>query len=192
MQVTGERNTPIPDSPETRYERWHRYLYATQFSVDKSVLDLACGEGDGSYVLALNAQGVIGVDIRQETIDRATSRHIRDNLQFIVGSAARIPIEGTEIFDLIVSFETIEHLSDDEQHAFMVEVKRLLKKDGLFIVSTPNRLSYTDLPRYHNQLSRQGILRTRVRGFPEAVLSTRKPLGAEDISRVVYMDPRYR
>jgi SAM-dependent methyltransferase len=151
LEFTGERYIPTLDSPEISYEHWHRYLYASGFSEGRTVLDLACGEGYGSNLLSLNAQTVIGVDISQETINHAASKYIRDNLEFKVGSAGSIPIEGTEIFDLIVSFETIEHISDNEQHAFMAEVKRLLKKGGMFIVSTPNRLSYTDLPRYQNQ-----------------------------------------
>jgi SAM-dependent methyltransferase len=80
VQFTGKRHKAIPDSSEIDYEYWHRHLYATRFSGDRKVLDMACGEGYGSYLLSLNAQTVIGVDISQETINRAASRYIRDNL----------------------------------------------------------------------------------------------------------------
>ncbi len=182
----GEKELPIPDSPAMSYDRWQRYLYAARFSEGAAVLDLACGDGYGSYLLSLNAQTVIGVDMREEKISHAASRYIRDNLQFKVGSAARIPIEGTEVFDLIVFFEATEHISNDEQHALMVEVRRLLKKDGLFIVSSPNKISDTDLPRcqhgFHDrEFDAQEFKEFLEQYFPHVGILAQKPSLVSDI-----------
>ena len=148
----GDSYIPISEALVISYEHWHRYLYATLFSEDRRVLNIACGEGYGSYLLSLNAQMVIGVDISPEAINLAARNYVRDNLEFKVGSVASIPIEGTDVFDLIVSFEPIEHIiANDEQHAFMAEVKRLLKKDGLFIVPIPNKPSCTEGPRFQHE-----------------------------------------
>lgn len=150
LNFTGERYIPNLISPQISYEHWHRYLYASQFVSNKLVLDIACGEGYGSYLLAKTAEKVVGIDIDKETIMYASRKYAKHNLKFKIGSVDNIPINKEEIFDVIVSFETIEHVSEDKQEKFLKEVKRLLKKDGLFIVSTPNKLFYSDIPNYKN------------------------------------------
>jgi len=151
MDFTGERYVPNLDSPEISYEHWHRYLYATQFAEGKVVLDIACGEGYGSDLLAKNAKKVTGVDISEETISHAKKTYKKDNLEFLIGSVADVPIDGKGIFDLIVSFETIEHVCEEDQKKFMKEVKRLLKPNGVFICSTPDKKAYSDLSEYKNE-----------------------------------------
>lgn len=151
MDYTGERYLPEVRSPETSCEHWHRYLYASQFVQDKLVIDIACGEGYGTHLLAESARKVVGVDISAEVIAYAAAKYKRDNLEFLVGSAVAIPLEGEHLFDVFVSFETIEHLDETEQHRFLSEARRLLKPGGLFVVSTPNRLTYSDLPGYKNK-----------------------------------------
>jgi len=151
MDYTGERFLPEVQFPETSYEHWHRYLYASRFVQGKLVIDIACGEGYGAFLLAEKARKVVGVDISPEVIAHAASKYTRDNLDFLVGSVEAIPIEGEQLYDVIVSFETIEHLDEADQHKFLSEVKRLLKPNGLFVVSTPNRLAYSDLPGCRNE-----------------------------------------
>lgn len=150
MEFTGERYLPELASLEISYEHWHRYLYASLFARDKTVLDIACGEGYGSYQLSQEAAHVLGVDQDQEVIREAAGRYSRANLEFKAGGAASIPVEEGQKFDLVVSFETIEHLTEGEQLLFLSEVQRLMSPDGLFIVSTPNKLAYSDLAHYQN------------------------------------------
>ena len=151
MQFTGERFIPGIDDPRTAAdhrtlacEHWHRYLYATQFAAGKAVLDVACGEGYGSRLLAETAARVIGVDSDPEAVREAASRYPRPNLEFRTGSVERLPPEGEHLFDLVVSFETIEHVWADQQRAFLGEVRRVLRPGGRFIVSTPNKAIYHD------------------------------------------------
>jgi ubiquinone/menaquinone biosynthesis C-methylase UbiE/GT2 family glycosyltransferase/archaellum component FlaC len=151
MKYTGERYLPEVKGPETSCEHWHRYLYASQFAGGKAVLDIACGEGYGAYLLSESARLVVGIDNSEETIRYAASKYVKKNLKFMLGDAGEIPIEGSALFDLVVCFETIEHLQAGVQVKFMREVKRLLKPSGLFIVSTPNKLAYSDIPEYHNE-----------------------------------------
>lgn len=151
LDFTGERFMTTIDSPEIAYEHWHRYIWLQQFVAGKRVLDIACGEGYGSRLMADVAESVVGIDISEETITYAASKYIRSNLAFYSGSAAAIPLEGHALFDVVVSFETIEHLDQDSQHKFMQEVKRLLRPDGVFFVSTPNKLLYSDIPNYRNE-----------------------------------------
>jgi ubiquinone/menaquinone biosynthesis C-methylase UbiE len=87
MEFTGERYVPELDSPEISYEHWHRYLYASQFVAGKTVLDVASGEGFGSDLLAQTAGDVVGVDIDEASVAHASSRYVRDNLEFLHGAA---------------------------------------------------------------------------------------------------------
>jgi 2-polyprenyl-3-methyl-5-hydroxy-6-metoxy-1,4-benzoquinol methylase len=149
-EFTGERYLPTLDWPEVAFEHWHRYLLAAEYLAGKVVLDIACGEGYGSHALAAKAARVVAVDISADTVRLARSRYGSGNLEFICGSCVDIPVPGTAVFDAVVSFETLEHLSTLEQRMFLDEVRRVLKPGGLFIVSTPNKHLYSDEPAYCN------------------------------------------
>ncbi len=144
LNFTGERYISSLNSAQISYEHWHRYLYASQYVHNKKILDIASGEGYGSNYLANSAKEVVGVDISEEAVAFARTNYKRSNLEFLIGSVDKIPIDRNYVFDVIVSFETIEHVNQESQEKFLNETIRLLKKDGLFIVSTPNKLKYTD------------------------------------------------
>ncbi len=150
MKFTGERYIHSVRQAQISYYHWHRYLYASHFCANKTVLDIACGEGYGCDLLSQKAQKVIGVDIDAETIQHAQQTYKRDNLEFICGIASQIPVVGEHVFDLIVSFETIEHISEDDQKKFLQEVKRLLKPDGVLLISTPDKVTYSEKRSYKN------------------------------------------
>jgi len=150
MKVSGERYFPrgesiafAPFEPFISYEHWHRYCYALQFVAGKSVLDIASGEGYGSAYLAAHAALVYGVDLSGEAIEHARQSYVRDNLHYVQGPADQIPIPGEHCFDVIVSFETVEHLDEPTQERFAAEIRRLLKPDGILLISTPNRATYS-------------------------------------------------
>ncbi len=150
-QFTGERFLPGIQDEVLAIEHFQRYEVIRDLIKDKNVLDAACGEGYGSGILSQYAREVIGLDISKDTIERAknTYANIR-NLKFVQGSIANLPLEDGSI-DVVVSFETIEHVNEELQNSFITEVKRVLKKDGIFIVSTPNKKIYSDLYNYHNE-----------------------------------------
>lgn len=151
LEFTGERYVPNIDWPEISYEHWHRYFFASQFTAGKVVLDLSSGEGFGSHLLAERAEKVIGVDIDPQAVAHATARYVRPNLEFRSGSADDVPIHGDHAVDVIVSFETIEHLDERQQIGFAKECKRLLKPNGQLILSTPNKLLYSDRHEFRNE-----------------------------------------
>ena len=150
MEFTGERFLPNLNWPELSYEHWHRYLWVSQRIADKRVLDIACGEGYGSALLAEVAEYVLGVDISPLSVDHASATYIRSNIEFRVGTTSNIPCENAS-FDNVVSFETIEHLCVEDQILFLEETKRVLGENGSFIVSTPNKLLYSDRNAYKNE-----------------------------------------
>lgn len=146
LDFTGERLTT------KIYEYWviehlHRYALASNLAKGKKVLDIACGEGYGSSLLANVADSVVGADISREAVEHASKKYIKGNLKFLHGSATEIPLESNSI-DVVVSFETIEH---HDQHIRMLEeLKRVLKTDGILIMSSPDKKYYTDIPGYNN------------------------------------------
>jgi ubiquinone/menaquinone biosynthesis C-methylase UbiE len=147
MEFTGERFLPQL-SGVIELEHVHRYLYSMQFIEGKHVLDIACGEGYGSALLARKAKTVLGVDIDQSSISNATKTYSGlSNLEFSVGSLLSIPIPDESV-DLITCFESIEHVTDHDE--VMKEFKRILRPEGILLLSTPNKYVYSDLTGYVN------------------------------------------
>lgn len=145
MKDTGERFIPSETTDGTAIEHWHRYASVLPFIKNKRVLDIASGSGYGSFIMADHAEEVVGIDIDAGSIEFAMANYKKNNLLFKTGSVTDIPISGTGIYDVIISFETIEHVNKESQEKFLSEIKRLLKSDGIFVVSTPNKKTYTDL-----------------------------------------------
>lgn len=150
---SGERLETFVHNDST-IEHLHRYAIAIEFAQGKRVLDIACGEGYGSNLLAASADHVIGVDIDLPTIKHASIKYKRDNLSFVQGAIEKIPFE-TESFDLVVSFETLEHTT---QHIRTIkELKRVLKPGGLLLISTPDKKAYSDIPGYNNPFHKKEL-----------------------------------
>jgi SAM-dependent methyltransferase len=145
--LTGERLIPEIFDPLTIIEHLHRYAVVMPYCKGKTVLDIASGEGYGSHLLSEQATHVTGVDIDEQSILQASEKYVRDNLVFKKGAASAIPLPEASV-DVVVSFETIEH--HDLQEEMMQEIKRVLKKDGLLIISTPDKKQYSDIPGYKN------------------------------------------
>ena len=155
LEWTGERYLPWLEQSLIAYEHLHRYAYATTFVEGKRVLDLACGEGYGSKMMSNAASSVIGIDIDDQAVEHARSKYGSAKLQFLKGSITAVPISDDHSFDVIVCFEAIEHI--DDHHQLLTEAKRLLKADGIFIVSTPNKVTYHDESREDNPFHKKEL-----------------------------------
>ena len=141
LEFTGERFVPgVPG--EIWYEHWHRYHFAAPLIAGRNVLDIACGAGYGSALLARRAARVTGADISQAAVDHARDRYQSiANVEFKQADCAALPFADAS-FDAVVSFETIEHIA--AQAVFLDEVHRVLRPGGLVILSCPNKVEYTD------------------------------------------------
>jgi SAM-dependent methyltransferase len=148
LEATGERLVPELQHGEVVHaEHLARYRFAAQLAPSKRVLDAACGEGYGSRILAdAGAASVTGVDVDERTVEHARSRY--PGAEFQVADVASLPFEDGS-FDLIVSFETIEHVPEPER--VLAEWRRVLAADGLLVISTPNKHRYLVENEFHER-----------------------------------------
>ena len=149
LAFTGERMT-TEMAGQIEVEHYHRYCLARDLVDGLDVLDAASGEGYGSALLAGIARSVTGIDIDPASVAHAAANYSAPNLSFLQGDALNLPIADAAV-DVVVSFETLEHIADHQR--FMSEVRRVLRPGGLLIVSTPDRAVYssagTDPNPYH-------------------------------------------
>ena len=139
LAFTGERLTSEYGG-QTQIEHFHRYLLVREWCRGRDILDVASGEGYGTALLAQVARNAVGVDISFDAVLHATGAYRADNLSFVRGDARDLPLPDASR-DVIVSFETVEHIA--EQQRFLEEVRRILRPDGLLVVSTPDRDNYS-------------------------------------------------
>jgi 2-polyprenyl-3-methyl-5-hydroxy-6-metoxy-1,4-benzoquinol methylase len=136
LPLTGERT--LPDVPEENY--WYRrhlvvYEWIAARVEGLRVVDMACGEGYGSEVLARCAGSVVGVDANPEAHEHARLRYRRPNLRF-----ERDLVESfVEQCDAVVFLQTIEHVEDPG--AILDHFAAMLAPGGVAFVSTPNLLT---------------------------------------------------
>jgi len=138
MEFTSER--VVPDkTPQAIYdEHIYRYMFAAGLTRNKTVLDVACGTGYGlSYMAEKGAVKAVGVDLSWEAISYARKRFGGNGrINFICADGTRMPFADNS-FDVVVSFETIEHVRKYGQ--FLSECRRVIREGGSLICSTPNR-----------------------------------------------------
>lgn len=140
LEATGERMVPEKSNPGTFWAHIYRYRFAAGFVRDKRVLDIACGEGYGTEaLLRAGAASAIGIDISEKSCAHARRKY---GIDARTGRAENIPLPDGSI-DVIVSFETIEHVAAHE--AFLDECVRTLVPGGKLIISTPNKQVYGKL-----------------------------------------------
>lgn len=115
----------------------YAYRYAENFAIGKSVLDVGCGTGYGIHRLSNKAREAVGIDIWKEGIYYCHHEYGEKTL-FLSASGFHLPFMDNS-FDLVVSFQVIEHINPDMVINYLEEINRVLKNNGIFIVSTPNR-----------------------------------------------------
>lgn len=147
MDFTGERFVP-EERGNIAIEHLHRYMSASALVDSKIVLDIASGEGYGSDFLAGTAKHVYGVDIDLDSVLHSRKKYLRENLEFLVGSCTNIPLPDHSV-DIIICLETLEH--HDQHDESLVEFKRVLRRGGKLLISSPDRKYYSDARNFRNK-----------------------------------------
>lgn len=137
MEDTGERHIPnghFGNKSELYLHLLHiaTYEYAENFVKNKTVLDFGCGSGYGTEMLSKNALKITGADISKEAVDYAKDTFNSPNLDFKTISELT-----DEKFDIITSFQVIEHVPNDIE--YVIKLKKLLNPGGYLLISTPDK-----------------------------------------------------
>ncbi|HEX3743711.1 MAG TPA: methyltransferase domain-containing protein [Bryobacteraceae bacterium] len=140
-EFTGERVIPGEVDIDLLNEHMARYTFAARLARGKRVLDAGCGAGYGSVELGRAAERVVGVDRAADAIEFARANYAAHNVTFEEASCEALP-HADASFELVVAFEVIEHLQD--WRGFLREAHRVLVPNGQLVVSTPNKLYYTE------------------------------------------------
>lgn len=141
MEFTGERVIPGQTDPDLLNEHVARYRFAEALTSGRRAVDVGCGVGYGSQILAAKAERVIALDFAPDAVAQGRSGFHADNIRWLAGDASRIPLRDDSL-DVVVAFEVIEHLEDWQ--GFLAEARRVLHGDGQLLVSTPNRPYYEE------------------------------------------------
>ncbi len=145
LRDTGERLLP-DEHRKTLIHAEHlaRYRLAASLVQDGRVLDAACGEGYGTALLSdAGARRAVGIDNAGDAVSHARAKY---GLDYRHADVTALPFADGS-FDLVVSFETIEHVADPP--SALAEFRRVLTEDGLLIISTPNSRAYRVGNPYH-------------------------------------------
>jgi ubiquinone/menaquinone biosynthesis C-methylase UbiE len=117
-------------------EHLARYKFIKRSVQGKSILEVGCGIGDGTFELAKCAERVIAVELDRKRLKLAFDFFSHPHINYIIMDGCRLGFKD-ESFDIVISFEVIEHLEDQER--YLSEIRRVLKNGGMAIISTPNK-----------------------------------------------------
>lgn len=139
LPLTGERT--VPGIPAENY--WFRrheaaYEFALRYVAGRTVLEVGCGEGYGSARFASAARSVLGLDYDAHTVSHAAARY--PEVAFVRANLAALPVPSGRV-DVVASLQVVEHVWNHPE--FIRESLRVLRPGGLFLVTTPNRMTFS-------------------------------------------------
>jgi SAM-dependent methyltransferase len=138
---TVERIHPRFFNTREKYLLYLRHVFAYEYAVDhldaaSNVLEIGCGDGYGTTMLAEKVARIVAVDVDEGTVQHAAATYPAENCTFQPFDGETLPFD-TGTFDAVVSMQVIEHIQDDRR--FVGEAHRVLKQGGVLILTTPNR-----------------------------------------------------
>lgn len=139
------------NSPRRALHSMSYYKFASRMiGQQKSVLDIGCGEGLGTWLLAKECGQATGIDLDSDAIRIASDNWNDETISFIEDDFLSFVFSKT--FDAVVNFDVIEHIYPDHISSFLDKVMSILPREGIFITGTPN--SYSQ--QYASEISKAG------------------------------------
>ena len=180
-RFTGERPGRGAEFAYDEARALAAYRYALTLACDRSVLDAGCGEGFGTVTLADVARTVVGMDYSADAVATCRRTWPRPNLRFVRHDLTALGAY-PERFDLIVSFQVLEHLVDPGP--FLTGVHAQLVPGGRLLLTTPNRLtSFSENPYHVHEYSA-----AELRQLLDGVFRTVTILGMHGDTKVAAFD----
>lgn len=180
-----ERFVPGTWSELTAYEHLPRYLFACQQADNRNVLDFGSGSGYGAKALSESARHVLALDIDDGALDFARAEHQNDNLEFRKADDLGASLQDAS-FDLVTCFEVIEHLNEGDQITLLDNFRRILKPDGVLIISTPNPAItslYGDNPFHLKEMDLEEFRSALARNFAHIAIFNQNLVSGSTLSR---------
>jgi SAM-dependent methyltransferase len=145
--MTKQETRIIPEETPAKFYAEHLkpYEFLRNVSLGKKILEVGCGDGYGSAYLAEVAEEVIGIDYEEKVILEAQNKYKKINLNFVAMDATKLRFKESS-FDIVCSFQVIEHIPENKLLSYLSEIKRVLKDDGEFYLSTLNLEHTMKLP----------------------------------------------
>lgn len=147
LEVEGER---MPVVPRETWESTQEYvlylrhlaayaLLAAGYTRGREVLEIGCGAGYGAHDISDSVSRIVAVDISRREVSAYWDKYRRrEKLDFVLADGIKLPF-GSCCFDVVISFQVIEHIEPRDIPGYLSEVRRVLRAGGVFICSTPNR-----------------------------------------------------
>ena len=151
-KISAERvDIENPFLPPFFYQQQKAYTFCLQFVRDKTVLEVGSGSGYGAHRLAKSAKNVLGIDSDEIAVKEGMRRYSSGNLKFVCSKIE--DYNAKQKFDVVVAFQVLEHVENPQ--AFLKKMASLKKKDGLLLISTPNKdtQSYNENPYHYREYS---------------------------------------
>ena len=136
IENTGERILLEKESPLMIARHFSAYKFAKGLVAGKRVLEIGSGEGYGTHYLSGFAKNITGIDYSKDAVQYAKDKYKNNNLSFLVMDAKEIG-KLNEKFDIVCSFQNIEHIEDTD--SLLKNVAQILDENGIFICSTCNK-----------------------------------------------------
>ena len=138
----------MPVTPKEKWDTIEQYLeylrHLAAYAVlaeplvgNKRVLEIGCGSGYGADYLSKSASSMVAIDISLDGISYCQDKYGKDNLIFLPADGLRLPFK-SDSFDIVLSFQVIEHVAPRDVLNYLSEIKRVLNREGIFLASTPN------------------------------------------------------
>lgn len=135
----------LMNANESDYEYLHRFYAIEKLVVGKNVLNIGFDEGYGAYLLAGEANNVVSICDNITAIESAQKKYShKDNLRFLYSSYEKMSKISDASIDVVVAFSLIEYLDEACVEKLLAEIRRVLRSDGVLVVSTPDKMGYVD------------------------------------------------
>ncbi|CAD6493244.1 MAG: Ubiquinone biosynthesis O-methyltransferase [Candidatus Argoarchaeum ethanivorans] len=145
MEILTESKETMPKEGWESVEEYILYLkqfaaykFAERFVINKSVLEIGHGAGYGADYVSNFASDFVAIDMSKINSSYCQREYSKENLIFVTADATKLPFKNNQ-FDVAISFQVIEHIEPKFVLTYLTEIKRILKADGIFICSTPNK-----------------------------------------------------
>jgi ubiquinone/menaquinone biosynthesis C-methylase UbiE len=188
MTIDYSTVTEVPGDMATQEQLarvFQRYRFAMDFCKNRDVLEVACGAGQALGYLARNARRVVGGDCTEKLLASA-KQYYKDRVELYLLDAHQLPFRDRS-FDVVIFFEAIYYLAQPEK--FVVEAHRVLKKDGVLLITTVNKnwpefnpspfsTRYFSVPELQEVLVRNGYSTKFYGGFSAIPTTTKEKIVA--------------